>query len=129
MTIMPNDKYLYRNIHPDWLHSGEPSSQAYKPTTKDKGMLSCHDGDLISAEDSWNLHARQMKLKSTGVMAITTGECEQLALSVVPDPDTFPEHILIDFLGLSRRQAEKKADSLKIGANSRGWQYGPVSQP
>ena len=32
-----------------------------------------------------------------GVLAVTVSECDTLDLPAIPDPQTFPEHVLIDF--------------------------------
>jgi hypothetical protein len=70
---------LLRQIHPSFIDRDRVTSQAFRPTEKDRGKLSVYDGDLISAEGSWK-HYTARVLKSAGVLAVTVGECaaEQL---------------------------------------------------
>ena len=50
-------------------------------------------------------------------------ECRALDLPVTPDPDSFPEHMLIDFSAYGKSATEKKAKLLKAKAEVRGWLY------
>lgn len=61
-----------------------------------------------------------------GVLAVTVAECRTLELSVVPDPDAFPEHVLIDFSAWGTSQINKKAQSLRNAAVKRGWLFQTV---
>ena len=125
---MNENTLLHRQIHPSLLrYDGNPNAQAFKPTRKDNGLLSCYDGDLITAEDSWKHYTGQLMLSSVGAVSVTVSECLDRELPVIPDPASFPEHALIDFRGLTRREIEQKADALKNAAIARGWQFGPVA--
>lgn len=116
---------LHRQVHPSWVQEGRVSSQVFKPTSKDEHCLSVYDGDQIDAESAWRHYVNTLNLESIGVLAVTVWECEILELTVVPDPDAFPEHVCIDFRGLTNRQIEKKAKTLNLTARSRGWQFRP----
>ncbi len=116
---------LHRQVHPSWVQEGRVSSQAFKPTPKDENCLSVYDGDQIDADSAWRHYVNVLGNKSTGVLDVTVEECEVLELSVEPDPDAFPEHVCIDFFGLTKRQIEKKAKTLNTKARSRGWQFRP----
>ena len=122
---MNRDTLLYRQINPGWEIDGTNtiSSQAFKPTKKDEGLLSVYDGDQISARDSWLHFTNVLKFESIGALAVLLAECEDEQLPVRPDPQKFLEHTVIDFNGLSRRMQERKADKLKTAANERGWQF------
>lgn len=115
---------LHRQVHPSWVLGGRVTSQAFRPTPKDKKRLSVYDGDQITAEAAWQ-HYTNDGSTSAGVLAVTVGECYTLELPVVPDPTDFREHALIDFSAFSRRQIETKAKILRANANLRGWQYRP----
>jgi hypothetical protein len=56
------DELLYRQVHPQWIVDGEPSSQAFKPTRKDEGMLSIALGHKTTAEDAFLHHTQALKL-------------------------------------------------------------------
>lgn len=116
---------LHRQVHPSWVQEGRVSSQAFKPTSKDEKCLSVYDGDQIDAEAAWQHYVNDLGFRSIGVLAVTVGECEVVELTVAPDPDTFPEHVCIDFRGLTNRQIENKARILNSKARSRGWQFLP----
>lgn len=114
---------LLRQIHPGFIQNGRPSSQAFRPTPKDEQKLSVFDGDMISPSDAWDYYNKNLCLVSIGVMAVSVPECSDLALSVIPDPEPFPEHVLIDFSAHGKSAIEKKAKQLKVKAETRGWLF------
>ena len=123
---MNDETLLHRQIHPRFVDSqGKTTSQAFRPTPKDRNQLSVYDGSRITAEDAWKHYKHELKLQSIGILSVAVAECRALELPVVPDADTFPEHALIDFTGLSRRQTERKASALKEAATIRGWLFRP----
>jgi len=123
-----DDTLLYRQVSQSWIHNGYVTSQAFKPTRKDRGKLSVYDGDQITAEDSWRHYTTKIGYSSAGVIAVTVAECHAQELQVVPDPLSFPEHVVIDFQSFGRRQVERKAKVLRANAEQRGWQYRPDAQ-
>jgi hypothetical protein len=114
---------LLRQINPTWVQAGRVTSQAFKPTPKDKKRLSVYDGDQITAEGSWHHYTEQLGYSSVGVMAVTIGDCQSVDLPVEPDPEPFPEHVVIRFDDCSNSQIETKAKLLKKSAEIRGWLY------
>ena len=120
---MNSDTLLFRQVHPSWIQAGGVTSQAFKPTRKDDNRLSVYDGELIDAEASWHHYTTDLGGKSVGVLAVTVFECSRRDLDVVPDPDEFLEHMLIDFTGKTRSQVEKAATYLRDLAIERGWQH------
>lgn len=114
---------LHRQVHPSWVQQGRVTSQVFRPTPKDEKRLSVYDGDLITAEAAWNHFTNSLGYASIGVLAVTVAECAAHDLHVAPDPAHFPEHVLIDFAGLSEGSTKKKAKYLTAAADSRGWQY------
>jgi hypothetical protein len=114
---------LLRQIHPKFVQEGRVTSQAFKPTPKDKERLSVYDGDLIEPEPAWQHYTRTLGFESAGVLAVTCQECGEAKLPVGPDPEPFPEHVAIDFRGLSRGAVEKAAKKLRDKAERRGWLY------
>ena len=120
---MTSDTLLFRQVHPSWTQQGRITSQTFSPTPKDKEKLSVYDGDQITAKASWEHYTDTLQFDSAGAMAVTVGECATQRLSADPDPQPFPEHVLIDFTGLTGNQKTKKAKRLKAIAQNRGWQY------
>ena len=98
------------------------TSQAFLPSAID-GMLSTDDGDRISAADSWVRYTNVQRLESCGVMSVSVGECANENLPVIPDGVPYPEHVSIDFNGLTRGQTRRKSKYLRAVANARDWQY------
>ena len=120
---MTNDTLLLRQINPSWIQLDHVSSQAFKPTLKDKRRLSVYNGDQVTAEDSWIHYTEKTECSSAGVMAVSVEECQLVSLRAEPDPEPFPAHAVIKFDGCSNSQIEKKAKHLKKAAEVRGWQY------
>ena len=122
---MNRDTLLFRQVHPTWMDDGYPTSQAFKPTAKDKGYLSVYDGDMITAEEAWLHYTQKLGFISVGVIAVSCHECTILELPVTPDPALFPSHVIIHFTGYTKARIRNKAQLLSRLANERGWQYRP----
>ncbi len=123
---MNGETSLLRQVHPSWVRENRATSQAFTPTPKDAGQLSAYDGDQITAEASWVHFTDTLGYTSTGVLAVTVAECEALEATPNPDPNRFPEHVLIDFSRLTRTKCRDAAKALARHANDRGWLFGPV---
>lgn len=123
---MNGDTLLLRQVSPSWVRGNRATSQAFAPTPKDAGQLSAYDGDRITAETSWRHFTSALGYASVGVLAVTVDECDASGAPARPDPYVFPEHVLIDFNGLTRAQRKDAAKTLARHANDRGWQFGPV---
>jgi hypothetical protein len=117
------DTLLLRQIHPGFVQQGRVTSQAFRPTPKDQNRLSAYDGDRIDPPAAWRHYTSVLGLESAGVMAVSNAECREADLPVVPDPDAFPEHVVIDFSGLGKGAVEKAAKKLRVRAETRGWLY------
>jgi hypothetical protein len=120
---MNNATLLLRQIHPNFLQNDRVTSQAFRPTPKDEKKLSVYDGDLITPDKSYCHYTEKLRLASTGVMAVSVEECFASELEPFSDPEPFPEHVVIDFSGLSERSIKTKAKILKARAVARGWLY------
>jgi hypothetical protein len=121
------DELLYRQVHPQWIVDGEPSSQAFKPTKKDAGMLSIALGSKTTAEDAWLQHTQVLMLASGGTWAVTVGDVAEVDLSSYAQPlDENAAHGFIDFRGLGRGAAESKAKLLLAKTRARGCMHQPT---
>jgi len=114
---------LLRQIHPSFLQNDRVTSQAFRPTPKDEKKLSVYDGDLMTPGESYRHYTEELKLSSTGVMAVSVKECRVVDLEPVSNPEPFPEHVVIDFSGLSEKSIKTKAKLLKARDMARGWLY------
>lgn len=122
---MNNDTRLLRQVHQSFIRHGRITSQVFKPTPKDNKQLSVYDGDQITPENAWIHYTVQLSLPSIGVVAVTFAECINQGLRIIPDPSAFPEHVLIDFTGLTNKQIKDVAKRLRSKAIARGWLYRP----
>jgi hypothetical protein len=120
---MNEQTILLRQIHRSFVQAGRITSQAFRPTPKDENKLSVYDGDLITAEASWQHFTANPDCSSASVMAVTNGLCIALGLGVIADGQPFPEHVSIDYSAFTKNEIEKKAKVLKGHAEARGWLY------
>lgn len=124
---MNSDTLLLRQVHPKFVAAdGLPTYLAFRPFPKDAGKLSAYDGSRITAEAAWNHYSYVLNLKSVGVMAVSVDQCESQQARPIPDAQPYPEHVSIDFSGLSKREVKDAAKKLAEFAMERGWQYRPV---
>lgn len=122
---MDQGTQLLRQVHPSFLIDGRITSQVFRPTHKDKGLLSTYDGDRITPRDAWEHYTRDQGYESVGVVAVTVSECESISLPVYADekPD-FREHVVIDFRWVpTNGKMERLSKDLKTFATARGWLY------
>jgi hypothetical protein len=112
---------LRRQVHPTFLDRGQPSSQAFRPTTKDNGCLSTRR-EAMSAEDSYNAHLAE-GFASAGTWGVSVNTVDIVGCRAVDDsqlagvPD---HHAYIDFRHQSGKQIERTAKALKRDAIERG---------
>ena len=116
---------LFRQIHPSFVRDGRVSGQAFRPTPKDKRMLSVARSSMTDAQAAFKRHTECLKLSSLGTWGVTVGECAALGLSVRPNPITEPPcpdpaHALVDFSALSNSKVEAQGTRLARLANDRG---------
>ena len=124
---MNNETLMLRQINPGFIQGDQVSSQAFRPTPKDKRRLSVYDGDQLAPQVAYKHYTNMLSLSSAGVMAVSVAECGKLELPVRPDPEQFPEHAVIDFSEFSGSRVEKKAKLLRAMAKQRGWLYRAAS--
>jgi len=117
---------LWRQIHPSFVEGGHPGSQAFRPTPKDKGLLSFDDGSRIAAELAWHRYTVERGRQSLGVLGVLVGECASEGLGVIPDGVPDPEHVSLDFTGKSSGVRKAISKRLRDHALSLGWKFGPV---
>lgn len=115
------EELLFRQVHPEWIVDGVPSSQAFKPTPKDKGELSIALGSLTTADGAYAHHTNDLGFKSAGAWAVSVGEADAIDLRSFARPlDQSPAHGFIDFRKLGRGPSEAKGKVLLAKACTRG---------
>ena len=120
---MTNSTLMLRQIHKNFIQNGRVSSQAFRPTPKDKNLLSVYNGDEIQPKDAFTHYTEILGMSSCGVLAVTWKECDSCGLPVVKDPEPFKEHCVIDFTASSSSKRRKQSGLLRNFAVTRGWLY------
>ncbi|MBF0407244.1 MAG: hypothetical protein HQM10_07815 [Candidatus Riflebacteria bacterium] len=125
---MDNNTLLLRQVHPSWvvgdtISQQAFSSQTFKPTPKDEGLLSVYNGNQFDANSAYDHYINEQKLQSAGVVAVTHEECSSVPVPVLEDNLPFAGHCSIDYRELSGSAVKKTAALLKSFAQVRGWLY------
>lgn len=129
-----DEELLLRQVHPTWLVDGRPSSQAFRPTRKDEGMVSVNRVTHVTVEEAHAAHTGR-GFASVGVLAITVGDCapdiKAIEAPMTEADDGFDDssHVILDFRGMSNGTVEKQARRLVRLAVERGFLYGPIELP
>jgi hypothetical protein len=125
--LSDDEELLFRQVHPAFVRDGRPSSQAFRPTSKDEGRLSVARGLITTARVAHELYTTGLGHSSAGTWGITVAECREQTLSVLPDPLTAPPekvadpaHAVVDFSPHSKSQREAKGARLALKAVGRG---------
>ena len=124
---------LFRQIHPDLMHDGEPASSGFRPKDSDKDMLSVDRGSLTSPESAHALFTGN-GYSSVAVFGVSVGEFDSCGISCEPDPleaadgkSANPAHALASFVGYGSSKQKTLAKKIKRAALSRGILH-PVSE-
>lgn len=135
-TEWTSDSLFYRQVNPNWLAGGVPSSQAFGPTPKDVDKLSVDDASKVSAEAAWRHFTEKLGLRSVGTWAVSLGEVEAAGeLVLAASPIVVAEdlainnlaHCHVDFSQVSSKgRKRQKAQHLAMKATTRGCLYQPA---
>jgi hypothetical protein len=130
--LSDDDESLLRQVHPNFMRDGRPSSQAWKPMKKDEGLLSVARGALSDPKAAFEHHTQVLGLTSAGTWSVSVGECAAEDLKAYSDPleatssaPADPAHAVIDFTSLSNSRVEAKATRLGRCASARGCLHSP----
>ncbi len=117
---------LHRQVHPAWIQEGRVTSQAFKPTPRDRGCISVHRGTKVTAEEAYNRYTGRGH-DSIGVLSLTVADftAEQRQCLDAPD-DEDDAHAYVDFHGLGSKTLDKCAARLAKLARDRGWSFQPA---
>lgn len=118
------DELLHRQVHPNFVDDGRPTSAAFRPTRKDEGCLSVDRDTIATAEKSFRLHTEEKQLDSAGTWSVSVGECNMLDLcGYEAELEDNPAHCCVDFSESTRSQVRKCSKKLKKKALARGKTY------
>lgn len=122
---MEKSTLLYRQVNPNWLIDGRPTSQTFTPFPKDEGKLSAYNGKKWTAQDSFLHFTENQGFEAIGNLAVTPKECDESDLQTIEDNIPFDGHAYIDFTPFTTGQVRTKAKQLKNKALQRGFTYLP----
>jgi hypothetical protein len=116
---------LYRHIHPDFLDGDVPSSDRFRPSKKDKNMLSVDRSSIHDAATSHQIYTSTGR-KSAAIFGVSVGEFNGKSIECIEDPvaakdatDTEPAvpenkaHALADYAPHSEKDQKNIAKELK----------------
>ena len=124
--LTDDSEILFRQIHPNFMHNGEPSSDRFRPSERDQNRLSVDRSSMVAASES---HALYMGngLASAAVFGVTVAEFADEAITCVADPvegtvTTVPNraHALADYSAHAAPRQKIIAKKLQRAAVARG---------
>lgn len=117
---------LFRQIHPDLVQDGEPSSSNFRPKESDESKLSVDRGALTTAVASFERYISN-GLASVAVCGVSVAEFEACGIGCEEDPlpatdklTANPVHALASFAGFGGSKQKTLAKRIKKAAIARG---------
>lgn len=102
-TLTNRDEVLFRQIHPNCMHNGEPASDRFKPQPSDAGLMSVDRGAITVPSASHALYISN-GLQSAAVYGVAIGEfagetiaCGEDPLEATASVAANPAHALADY--------------------------------
>ncbi|AHH20822.1 hypothetical protein NONO_c60460 [Nocardia nova SH22a] len=125
------NELVWRNVNPGFLDNGVLSSQAFRPTPKDKSKLSGARQAKVSAEKHFHEFTTELNLSSAGVWAVSVAEANAQDVRCVYDaeaatrpPDPCPAgHTYFDFQPHGTGARKRISRVLSDKAAARGCQH------
>ncbi|MDN2583938.1 hypothetical protein [Aquibium sp. ELW1220] len=123
------DEVLFRQIHPNCIHNGEPASDRFKPQPNDAGLMSVDRSSLTDAASSHALYTSTGK-QSGAVHGLSVEEFGGESIECREDPldgtDTAPAnyaHALADYTPHEEKRWKLISKRLTQKAKARGQLY------
>ncbi len=120
------DEVLFRQIHPNCIHDGEPASDRFKPQPNDAGLMSVDRSSLTDAASSHALYTSTGN-QSGAVYGVTVGEfgdevveCRNDPLEATDDASANPAHALADYTPHEEKKWKLISKRLTQKAKARG---------
>lgn len=117
---------LFRQIHPNFLHNGEPASDRFKPYPNDSGMMSVDRASLTTAAASHRLYTSN-GFQSAAVFGVSVEEfgaenvpCRDDPLAATESTLANPAHALADYNSHDDKKQKNISKRLKRKAVARG---------
>ena len=131
VELTAGDEVLLRQVAPTYLvHDGTTSVDAFKPMTRDQGLLSMRRSTLMTPKEAFEERIAS-GLDSAGTLGVSVDEVHETGLRAIDDSavdDNPPAHASIDFRPLDRRERKSAASTLGMHADVRGWLHRPADR-
>lgn len=125
-ALTNQDEVLFRQIHPNCIHDGQPASDRFKPQPMDAGLMSVDRESLTDAASSHALYTSTGN-QSGAVYGVTVAEFGSEAVDCREDPlaktDTTPAnpaHALADYTSHEEKKWKLISKRLTLKAKARG---------
>lgn len=123
------DEVLFRQIHPNFIHDGEPASDRFKPQPSDEGCMSVDRSSLTDVASSYKLYTSTGS-QSAAVFGVTVEEfgsesveCREDPLGATATTPANPAHALADYTPHEERKWKLISKRLTQKAKARGRLY------
>lgn len=120
------EEVLFRQIHPNFMHNGEPASDRFKPQPNDAGLLSVDRSSLTNAASSLALYTSTGS-QSGAVYGVTVEEfagevieCRDDPLDATDTAPANPAHALADYTPHEEKNWKLISKRLTQKAKARG---------
>lgn len=120
VMLHDDDEVLLRQVLPEWIQEGRPSSAAFSPNSGDSGSLSVDRNSIMEPKLAFEAYLGR-GLRSGGVWGVSVGECKAEGLACYADQmDDNPAHALVHF-GEATKSAQRRTGArLRERAHVRG---------
>jgi len=127
MPVTPKDplretaELLFRQASPGWIRDGRPTSQLFRPTAKDHGLLSVDRESVVGSAVASRERFLARGFQSHSTWGVTVGEVNAIPLEAYSDPTRLNDaHALLDMSHLSEREQRSVGERLRNAAEQRG---------
>ena len=125
-NLSEDEDVLFRQVHPNFIQDGIPSSQPFVPTQKDNSKLSVDRSKLTNAEAAFDRFIESGQF-SDAVYGVTVAEFATQGVECFSDPIVDPDpklsnptHAYANYSPFSVNAQKNKAKRIKQHALARG---------
>jgi hypothetical protein len=116
---------LFRQASPGWIRDGRPTSQLFRPTPKDHGLLSVDRESVVGSAAVSRERFLARGFQSHSTWGVSVGEVNSESLEAYADPTRHNDaHALIDMSHLDERKQRSVGERLRDAAERHG-QFAP----
>ncbi len=114
---------LLRQIHPNMVQEGRPTSLAFRPNGNDAGRLSSDRGSMLTPRVAFEAYLARQR-QTAGTWAISVAEYSQAGLASYSDPiEENIAHAIIDFTTKAQTEWRSLSKRFQVHSTNRGILY------